>query len=215
MDNLLKLVDLFIRVVALVALVLLVLAMLDVLPVGLISSSVISIARPTDLSLSTGLLFLFVTVLVAYPLVAWGLRLKRITVGILPDERALSLPNGSIRAMLALLTVGAFVLVLGAAADDHFEEVVTAFGTLTGSMIGFYFGIRAAQKKPDTNSGDGSPTIAVLMGILRGRTMKRDDLLKKCKDYGVDHDAAVEALEQAIAKDLVEKKNGDVMAKDP
>ena len=51
--------------------------------------------------------------------------------------------------MLALVTVGSFVLVLAGAAGEHFNEVVTAFGTLTGAMIGFYFGTRASQKKED------------------------------------------------------------------
>ena len=58
-------------------------------------------------------------------------------------------PNGSVRGLLALLAVGTFVLVLADAAHEHFEHVATAFGTLTGAMIGFYFGTRTAQKKGD------------------------------------------------------------------
>ena len=44
--------------------------------------------------------------------------------------------------MLALLIVGSFVNVLlfGASVlGDHFEQVVTAFGTLAGAVTGFYF----------------------------------------------------------------------------
>ena len=65
--------------------------------------------------------------------------------------RGLNLPRGSVRAMLALLIVGSFVnvLVFGAAViPDHFEQVITAFGTLAGSVIGFYFGGRQASPPP-------------------------------------------------------------------
>ena len=56
--------------------------------------------------------------------------------------KGLNLPEGSVRAMLALLIVGSFVNVLLFGAnvlDDHFEQVVTAFGTLAGAVTGFYF----------------------------------------------------------------------------
>ncbi|MYA88722.1 MAG: hypothetical protein F4X97_09785 [Boseongicola sp. SB0662_bin_57] len=56
--------------------------------------------------------------------------------------KGLNLPEGSVRAMLALLIVGSFVNVLlfGASVlGDHFEQVVTAFGTLAGAVTGFYF----------------------------------------------------------------------------
>ena len=108
---------------------------------------------------------LFVIVLIVYPAVAWGIRGWRLkALGADPSkaakppvERALALPNGSIRAMLALLTVGTFVLVLAFATKDHFEQVLTAFGTLTGAMIGFYFGTRTAQKKDDIPQQDDVP----------------------------------------------------------
>ena len=66
--------------------------------------------------------------------------------------RGLNLPRGSVRAMLALFIVGSFVnvLVFGAAVfPDHFEQVITAFGTLAGSVIGFYFGGRQASPPPE------------------------------------------------------------------
>ena len=56
--------------------------------------------------------------------------------------KGLNLPKGSVRAMLALLIVGSFVnaLLFGASLlDDHFEQVITAFGTLAGAVTGFYF----------------------------------------------------------------------------
>ena len=64
--------------------------------------------------------------------------------------KGLNLPEGSIRGMLALMSVGSFiiVLVLGPGLDfmkDYFDQVVTAFGTLTGAIIGFYFGNRGTS----------------------------------------------------------------------
>ena len=66
--------------------------------------------------------------------------------------RGLNLPRGSVRAMLALFIVGSFVnvLVFGAAVfPKHFEQVITAFGTLAGSVVGFYFGGRHASPPPE------------------------------------------------------------------
>ena len=65
--------------------------------------------------------------------------------------RAFNLPLGSIRGMLALLAVGSFVIVLtlGGEAIANFDQVVTAFGTLTGAIIGFYFGGRSSTANPD------------------------------------------------------------------
>ena len=54
--------------------------------------------------------------------------------------------------MLALLIVGSFVNILVFGAEvfpDHFEQVITAFGTLAGSVIGFYFGGRQASPPPE------------------------------------------------------------------
>ena len=91
---------------------------------------------------------LFFVVLVVYPSVAWSIRWRgNASGGARP--RALYLPNGTIRAMLALLTAGTFVMVLGSQVKEHFEEVLTAFGTLTGTMVGFYFGTRGVQKRED------------------------------------------------------------------
>ena len=61
--------------------------------------------------------------------------------------KGLNLPEGSVRAMLALLIVGSFVNVLlfgSSTLGDHFEQVITAFGTLAGAVTGFYF----AGRKP-------------------------------------------------------------------
>ncbi len=68
-----------------------------------------------------------------------------------PALKGLNLPEGSIRAMLALVSVGSFVLVLvlGPSVEtvaEHFDTIVTAFGTLTGAIMGFYFGSRGAGR---------------------------------------------------------------------
>ena len=69
--------------------------------------------------------------------------------------RGLNLPNGSVRAMLGLLTVGSFVLVLAyglslsqEGQSPYYNQVITAFGTLAGSITGFYFGGRVAAPPP-------------------------------------------------------------------
>ena len=94
---------------------------------------------------------LFVAVLVLMPLYSfcaakWG-------SGASANLKGLNLPEGSIRAMLALMSVGSFiiVLVLGHGVTemkDNFDQVITAFGTLTGAIIGFYFGNRGSTPSP-------------------------------------------------------------------
>ena len=67
------------------------------------------------------------------------------------ELRGLNLPRGSLRGILALATIGSFVnvMVLGAPVlGSHFESVLAAFGTLTGSIVGFYFGTRGATPPP-------------------------------------------------------------------
>ena len=63
--------------------------------------------------------------------------------------KALNLPAGSVRSMLALAIVGTFLNVLafgGCILDEqHFNSVLAAFGTLAGSVLGFYFGSRKEE----------------------------------------------------------------------
>ena len=72
------------------------------------------------------------------------------------DEKAplkgLNMPQGSIRGMLALLSVGSFLLFLllgpqTPGVEEYFDKVLASFGTLTGAIIGFYFGNRGSEKK--------------------------------------------------------------------
>ena len=100
---------------------------------------------------------LFLVVLVLMPLYSfcaakWG-------AGANSNLKGLNLPEGSIRAMLALMSVGSFiiVLVLGHGVPemkDKIDQVDTAFGTLTGAIIGFYFGNRGSTP-PAAGGGRG------------------------------------------------------------
>ena len=96
---------------------------------------------------------LFVVVLVLMPVYSYfaGRRVSDKTSNL----KGLNLPEGSIRGILALLSVGSFiiVLVLGPGVDgmeNHFDQVVTAFGILTGAVIGFYFGNRGTPTPTTT-----------------------------------------------------------------
>ncbi|MXW70799.1 MAG: hypothetical protein F4Z74_05020 [Acidobacteria bacterium] len=67
--------------------------------------------------------------------------------------------------MLAIVIVGStinFLLFGSEVAGDGFSEVVAALTTLSGSVIGFYFGGRTAAPPPDNNQGgksqDGGPS---------------------------------------------------------
>ena len=62
--------------------------------------------------------------------------------------KGLNLPEGSVRSMLALIAVGSFVnfLIFGSSMpSEEFDKVLAAFGTLTGTIIGFYFGHRGTD----------------------------------------------------------------------
>ena len=75
-------------------------------------------------------------------------------------RRAFNLPRSSIRAMLALFSIGSFVNVLalgpGVIPDEYFDQVVTAFGTLSGTILGFYFGGRTANPPPPGDRPNGT-----------------------------------------------------------
>ena len=64
--------------------------------------------------------------------------------------KGLNLPAGSVRSMIALLVVGSFVNFLifgGPVLGNYFDKILAAFGTLSGSVIGFYFGNRGAESQ--------------------------------------------------------------------
>ena len=75
--------------------------------------------------------------------------------GDIKELRGLNLPRGSIRAILALAITGAFVIFLVFVPflkppdPELVDKVLVAFGTLSGSVTGFYFGGRSATPKPE------------------------------------------------------------------
>jgi len=75
--------------------------------------------------------------------------------GTCSEIRGLGLPRGSVRSALALMIVGStinFLLFGSAVAGEHFSEVVAALGTLSASVVGFYFGGRTAAPVPETRT---------------------------------------------------------------
>jgi len=90
--------------------------------------------------------FLLVIVLVGYPLLA---QFKPPPSAAPP--RGLNLPQGSVRSMLALTSVGTLVVVatFGAHAftADQYERVITVLSALAGPILGFYFGSRHAESR--------------------------------------------------------------------
>ena len=97
---------------------------------------------------------LLVVVLIFMPI--YSVVVEKFRPGTSSNPKGLNLPEGSIRGMLALMSVSSFivVLVMGPGIPemkDYFDKVVTAFGTLTGAIIGFYFGNRgtAAPTAPE------------------------------------------------------------------
>lgn len=72
------------------------------------------------------------------------------------SARGLGLPRGSVRSMLAILIVGSTInmLLFGSAqTGDHFGQVMAALTTLSGSVMGFYFGGRTAAPHPPNDAG--------------------------------------------------------------
>lgn len=108
---------------------------------------------------------LLVVVLVVYPVLAraW-----------LPPSaappRGLNLPQGSVRSMLALTSVGTLVVVatFGAHAftADQYERVITVLSALAGPILGFYFGSRHAESRrgPATGPAPDRPADLAMSG---------------------------------------------------
>ena len=96
--------------------------------------------------------FLLAIVLIGLPVLAtWVGRKDNM------DLKGLGLPEGSVRSMLALMTVGIFVVVATfgqSALGPEYERVVTTLATLAGPVLGFYFGNRGSGK--GNNRPEGS-----------------------------------------------------------
>ncbi len=108
----------------------------------------------TGNTLLYALVALFIVVFVIMPLACLliGCCLRKDGGARFEGTKGLYLPEGSIRAMLALAIVGAFIIVviLGPLIDglkESFDKVLAAFSALTGAVTGFYFGNRGGASK--------------------------------------------------------------------
>ena len=104
---------------------------------------------------------LLAIVLIGYPLLVRSWRPPSAA-----PPRGLHLPQGSVRSMLALTSVGTLVVVatFGAHAftADQYEHVITVLSALAGPILGFYFGSRHAESRPGRANGpdpDATPRI--------------------------------------------------------
>ena len=119
-----------------------------ILPVAIEAFSVQDTARIADAAAgnSAPLMwaggFLFAIVLVGLPVLAtWVGRKDELPL------KGLGLPAGSVRSMLALMTVGMFAVVATfgrSALGPEYERVLTTLATLAGPVLGFYFGSRGS-----------------------------------------------------------------------
>lgn len=111
--------------------------------------------------LACGILALLALVFFGYPFFLW---VRSCIMAWRQDEdhrlesikelRGLALPRGSIRAMLAIAIVGSFLIYL--VFGDNNTNVITAFGTLSGAVTGFYFGGRASATQPASQPNPSS-----------------------------------------------------------
>jgi hypothetical protein len=129
------------------------------------------------------------------------------------------LPSGTVRAMIAILTVtvSLFLAMLYffklAGTDTKFPEVLSS---LMGAVIGFYFGSRAGGKETDeglqaevkdlkvqrdqaTTEKESVQTEDVLGKINKGIAMSKTVALFLPKEVREKHDAVIARLEQGVA----------------
>lgn len=96
-------------------------------------------------------LFIAETVLLLIVLVGYPLWARFRPPADPAPPRGLNLPKGSVRSMLALVSVGSLVVVatfgVKALEADQYERVVTVLATLVGPILGFYFGSRGAESR--------------------------------------------------------------------
>ena len=73
----------------------------------------------------------------------------------LPLMKGLALPEGSVRAMIAIAIIGSYLITLSmgsmAIASDIFDKIIAAFGGLVGAVVGFYFASRGNDQKDSNN----------------------------------------------------------------
>ena len=112
----------------------------------------VSQTQPNEqVNVSEEILCFLLALFIVYPIAMWLIVCVRKSC--LHDNvknmklRGLHLPNGSIRAMLAIAIVGSFLIYLADGGSN--KEILVAFGTLSGAVTGFYFSGRSATLKPE------------------------------------------------------------------
>lgn len=114
---------------------------------------------------------LLVIVLVGYPLLARFWHPHPVA-----PPRGLNLPQGSVRSILALTSVGTLVVVatFGAHAftAEQYERVITVLSTLAGPILGFYFGSRHAESRRGPDADQPANATASVTGPASGSPPK-------------------------------------------
>lgn len=115
---------------------------------AIIQDSTGGVQAPDTMGLVIAEAILLVIVLIVYPWLA-----RRNPPPSAAPPRGLNLPQGSVRSMLALTSVGTLVVVatFGAHAftAEQYERVITVLSALAGPILGFYFGSRHAESRHD------------------------------------------------------------------
>ena len=80
-------------------------------------------------------------------------------IGLSDKNSALGLPDGSVRAILALALLGLFAILASSvltehAVDEFGKQILTLVGTLMTAVISFYFG---SSTPPPAQRGEGQP----------------------------------------------------------
>ena len=114
--------------------------------------------RKLCLFFGTQILFLTL-VFFGYPLLC-RLKLCFLQNGKSPPLKGLNLPQGSVRAMIAIAIIGSYLITLSLGStvlgDGQFDKIVAAFGSLVGAVVGFYFGSRSNESEDKKNNEPNS-----------------------------------------------------------
>ena len=110
-----------------------------------------------SLPIFLGIIFIF------YPFILWICRRPYFLKGQqIPPLKGLALPQGSVRAMLAIAIIGSYLIILYYSAlcneinKEKLNLVLAAFGSLSGAVVGFYFASRGSENSNKPSSENES-----------------------------------------------------------
>ena len=95
-------------------------------------------------------------VLVMYPIMAAVINFRKDNTS---PMKGLSLPAGTVRAMLAILIIGTYLIVLTSSLwipeteKNNLDVIISSFGSLSGAVIGFYFASRGKEGNQISSPG--------------------------------------------------------------